>query len=127
MPEGLQDTDGIVVPADPLRLNGSLVASALDFAVVTWPLAATNLGGRVDSTVPRPASGGVCDRTPAVRDAIVAAVHAVRVRAYLQALESGNEAIYETPNCATVTAAELAGEFPTDGNGRTNERSPSAA
>ena len=55
--------------------------------------------------------GGVCGRTAAVRDAIVAAVA-------------------EAADCAAVTAAHLAGEFPRDsesGPRPGSRRSPSAA
>ena len=109
VPEGLQDTDGISVPAEALRLNGSSIVAASDGSAATWPLAATNLGGHVDSTGYRPTSGGVCERTPAVRDAIVAAVAA--------------------SDCAAVTAADLAGGFRSarSAPSRGARRSPSAA
>ena len=64
VPEGLSDGNGISVPAEALRLKGSSIVARSDGSAVTWPLAATNLGGLVGSTGYRPASGGVCDRTP---------------------------------------------------------------
>ncbi len=99
VPEGLQDTDGISMPGSALRLNGSSVVAASGGSAVSWPLSQTNLGGKVDSSGYRPTSGGVCGRTPAVRDAIVRAVAAAA-------------------DCAAVTAAHLAGGIARNYNGR---------
>ena len=97
-PSGLKDDDGIQLHSDPLRLNGAGIAAVSDGTSALWNLdAEKNIGGKVDTL--RALTGGVCDRTPPVRDAIVGAVSA---------------AIY----CSQVTEAHLAritGEFEVSG------------
>ena len=88
VPSGLKDDDGIQLHSDPLRLNGAGIAAVSDGTSAVWNLdAGRNIGGKVDTL--RALTGGVCDRTPQVRDAIVGAVSA---------------AIY----CSQVTEAHLA-------------------
>ena len=91
VPSGLHDTDGIEVDSTALRLNGGEILARLDGLPAHWTIAARkNLGGTVNSLLVR--TGGVCDRTPPVRYAIVAALS-----------ESGVKL------CSQVTAAHLAG------------------
>ena len=73
VPSGLKDTDGIRLHSDALRMNGATIAAVSDGLVPAWNLdAEKNIGGKVDSALTL--SGGICDRTPQVRDAIVTAV-----------------------------------------------------
>ena len=75
VPSGLKDDNGIQLYSDPLRLNGATIVAVSDGIAAVWNLdAEKNLGGKVDSSLVL--SGGICDRMPAVRDAIVAAVTA---------------------------------------------------
>ena len=75
VPSSLKDDDGIQLYSNTLRLNGGTIVTASDGLPPTWNLAASrNIGGKVDSS--RALTGGVCDRTPQVRYAIVAAVSA---------------------------------------------------
>ena len=75
VPSGLKDDNGIELHSDPLRLNGAMIVAASDGLPAVWNLdAEKNLGGKVDSSLVL--SGGICDRTLQVRDAIVAAVAA---------------------------------------------------
>ena len=91
VPSGLKDGDGIEVQIPWLSTPGASIVSAADGFTATWETevgATTNLGGKVDSTL-APPTGGVCARTPAVRDALVAALG--------------------FDDCSQVTAASLAG------------------
>ena len=75
VPSGLKDDDGIQLHSDPLRLNGAGIAAVSYGDPAVWNLdAEKNIGGKVDSS--RALTGGICDRTLQVRDAIVAAVPA---------------------------------------------------
>ena len=92
VPSGLHDADGIEVHSTALRLKGGEILARLDGLPARWTIAAReNLGGSVNSLLVRTV-GGVCDRTPVVSNAIVAALS-----------ESGVEL------CSQVTAAHLAG------------------
>ena len=74
VPAGLHDDDGIEVPATALRLNGGSIVAVSDGYPGSWTFAAEqNIGAKVDSSASLP-TGGVCERTPAVRAAIVAAL-----------------------------------------------------
>ena len=89
VPSGLKDDNGIQLYSDPLRLNGARIVAVSDGFLATWNLADwRNIGGKVDSALTL--SVGICDRTPPVRDAIVAAVTAAS-------------------DCSQVTEAHLAG------------------
>ena len=91
VPSGLHDTDGIEVDSTALRLNGGEILASSDGLPARWTIAARkNLGGAVNSLLVL--TGGVCGRTPAVRNAIVAGLS-----------ESGVEL------CSQVTATHLAG------------------
>ena len=97
-PPGLKDDDGIQVHSTTLRLNGASIVASSDGHPVSWAIEAEhnilNADGtsvKVDSSQPQPLTGGVCDRTPAVRNAIVVA------------------AVAATADCSQVTAAHLAG------------------
>ena len=99
VPPGLKDDDGIQVHSTTLRLNGASIVASSDGYPLSWAIEAEhnilNADGtslKVDSSQPQPLTGGVCDRTPAVRNGIVAALS-----------ESGVEL------CSQVTAAHLAG------------------
>ena len=88
VPAGLTDTDGIELHSTALRLNGGEILARADGIPATWTIAAgKNLGGVVVSTTVL--SGGICDRTPAVRDAILVAVS-------------------DGDDCSEVTTADLA-------------------
>ena len=89
VPGGLKDDNGILLYSDPLRLNGARIVTASYGLPAVWNLPAwRNLGGKVDSALTL--SVGICERTPPVRDAIVAAVTAAS-------------------DCSQVTEAHLAG------------------
>ena len=90
VPSGLKDENGIQLHSDPLRLNGGTITADSDGITAVWNLAAEqNIGGKVDSSS-QTLSGGICERTPPVRYAIVAAVTAAS-------------------DCSQVTEAHLAG------------------
>ena len=89
VPGGLKDENGILLYSDPLRLNGARIAAVSDGSSAAWNLPDwRNIGGKVDSALTL--SVGICERTPPVRDAIVAAVTAAT-------------------DCSQVTEAHLAG------------------
>ena len=89
VPGGLKDDNGIQLYSDTLRLNGGTITADSDGITAVWNLADwRNIGGKVDSALTL--SVGICDRTPPVRDAIVAAVTAAS-------------------DCSQVTEAHLAG------------------
>ena len=93
VPSGLKDEDGIELYSGPLRLNGGTITVVSDGITAVWNLAAErNLGGKVDSSG-NVLTGGICDRTPPVRYAIVAAVTA-------------NDS--NVSNCSQVTETHLA-------------------
>ena len=73
VPSGLKDEDGIELYSGPLRLNGGTITAVSDGISAVWNLAAEkNIGGKVDSS--QTFSGGVCDRTLQVRNAILSKV-----------------------------------------------------
>ena len=95
-PPGLKDDDGIKVHSTALRLNGTSIVASSDGYPLSWAIEAEHnilnadgTSAKVDSSRLQPLTGGVCDRTPAVRNAIVVAVAAA--------------------DCSQVTAAHLAG------------------
>ena len=89
VPAGLKDDDGIQLHSSALRLNGGTITAVSDGIAAVWNLAAErNIDGKVDSSLVL--TGGICDRTPPVRYAIVAAVTAAT-------------------DCSQVTEAHLAG------------------
>ena len=76
VPPGLKDDDGIQVHSTTLRLNGARIVAAADGHPVSWVIEAEHnilntdgTSAKVDSSQPQPLTGGVCDRTPAVRNA----------------------------------------------------------
>ena len=76
VPAGLKDDDGIQLHSSALRLNGATITAVSDGIAAVWNLAAErNIGAKVDSSGSA-LTGGICDRTPPVRYAIVAAVTA---------------------------------------------------
>ncbi len=76
VPAGLKDDDGIQLHSSALRLNGGTITAVSDGIAAVWNLAAErNIGAKVDSSG-NALTGGICDRTPPVRYAIVAAVTA---------------------------------------------------
>ena len=92
VPSGLKDDNGIQLHSNALRLNGATIVTDSDGLVPAWSLdAEKNIGGKVDSSLVL--SGGICDRTPPVRYAIVAAV-------------TDNDS--NVSNCSQVTEAHLA-------------------
>ena len=109
VPSGLRDDDGIQLYSSPLRLNGATITAVSDGDPAVWNLAAErNIGGKVDSS--RTPSGGICSRTPQVRDAIVAAVAAASdcsqvTNAYLTALTG----TLEFSGLTSIAAGDLAG------------------
>ena len=71
VPSGLKDEDGIELYSGPLRLNGGTITVVSDGISAVWNLAAErNIGGKVDSSA-NVLTGGVCDRTLQVRNAIL--------------------------------------------------------
>ena len=92
VPSGLKDEDGIELYSGPLRLNGGTITAVSDGISAVWNLAAEkNIGGKVDSS--QTFSGGVCDRTLQVRNAILSKV----------ATNDNN-----VSNCSQVTETHLA-------------------
>ena len=72
VPSGLKDEDGIELYSGPLRLNGGTITAVSDGISAVWNLAAEkNIGGKVDSSG-NVLTGGICDRTLQVRNAILA-------------------------------------------------------
>ena len=109
VPSGLKDDDGIQLYSRPLRLNGATIAAASDGLPAVWNLAAwRNIGGKVDTSLPL--SGGVCDRTPAVRYAIVAAVTAASDCSQVtEAHLAGMTGTLEFSGLTSIAAGDLAG------------------
>ena len=90
--------DGVAVPADGIRLAGGPIVDAQGGAVARGhgavaPDAAHRVNGTLD-----PLIGGVCERTPQVRNALVAAA---------QAAAQANDPLVE--DCSDVDAPALAG------------------
>ena len=67
------DADGVAVPADGILLAGGTIAGPHGVALLGHDAVAADAAHMVDGSDVAP-SGGVCDRTPQVRDALVAAV-----------------------------------------------------
>ena len=109
VPGGLKDDDGIQLYSNPLRLNGARIATVSDGSSAAWTLAAwRNIGGKVDTSLPL--SGGVCDRTPAVRYAIVAAVTAASDCSQVtEAHLAGMTGTLEFSGLTSIAAGDLAG------------------
>ena len=109
VPSGLKDDNGIQLYSDPLRLNGARIATVSDGSSAAWTLAAwRNIGGKVDTSLPL--SGGVCDRTPAVRYAIVAAVTvASDCSQVTEAHLAGMTGTLEFSGLTSIAAGDLAG------------------
>ena len=109
VPTGLKDDNGILLYSNPLRLNGARIATVSDGSSAAWTLAAwRNIGGKVDTSLPL--SGGVCDRTPAVRYAIVAAVTAASDCSQVtEAHLAGMTGTLEFSGLTSIAAGDLAG------------------
>ena len=109
VPGGLKDDNGIQLYSDTLRLNGARIATVSDGSSAAWTLAAErNIGGKVDTSLPL--SGGVCDRTPAVRYAIVAAVTAASDCSQVtEAHLAGMTGTLEFSGLTSIAAGDLAG------------------
>ena len=67
------DDDGIAVPANGILLSGGTIGDVNGAALLGHDAVAADAAQRVDGSLP---TGGVCERTPQVRDALVAAVQA---------------------------------------------------
>ena len=79
--EDEMDADGVAVPADGIALAGGTIADAHGVAALLGHDAvAADTAHMVDGSTAG-ATGGVCDRTPQVRDALVAAAKANRAAA----------------------------------------------
>ena len=88
------DDDGVAVPADGIRLAGGTIADAQGgAAALGHDAVAADLAYRVDGSLTA-LTGGVCERTPQVRDALVAEAQANRPAAM---------------DCSLVTTDDLAG------------------
>ena len=71
------DTDGVAVPANGILLEGGTIAGAHGTAALLGHDAvAADTAHKVDGSGDPALTGGVCDRTPQVRDALVAAIAA---------------------------------------------------
>ena len=68
---GDTDEDGIAVPADGMLLAGGTIAGPHGVALLGHDAVAADMAHMVDGSDAAP-TGGVCDRTPQVRDALVA-------------------------------------------------------
>ena len=70
------DEDGIAVPANGIRLAGGTIVDGYDApAFLGHDAVAADAAHMVDGSAVAP-TGGVCERTPQVRDALVAAAQA---------------------------------------------------
>ena len=69
------DADGVAVPADGILLAGGTIAGPHGVALLGHDAVAADAAHMVDGS-DAALTGGVCDRTPQVRDALVAAVAA---------------------------------------------------
>ena len=100
------DDDGIAVPADGIRLAGGTIAdvnggaAALGHDAVAAD-AAHKVGGELQAP-----TGGVCERTPQVRDALVAAAQANRPAAIHCSLVSGRRRPRRDRRRAAAVAAK---------------------
>ena len=74
------DDDGVAVPADGILLAGGTIAGAHGVALLAHDGVAADAAHMVDGS-DAALTGGVCDRTPQVRDALVAAAKANRAAA----------------------------------------------
>ena len=73
--------DGIAVPADGILLGGGTIADAQGgAAALGHDAVAADAAHRVNGSLPA-LTGGVCERTPQVRDALVAEAQANRLAA----------------------------------------------
>ena len=70
---GDTDADGVAVPADGILLAGGTIAGSHGVALLGHDAVAADAAHRVDGS-DAALTGGVCDRTAQVRDALVAAV-----------------------------------------------------
>ena len=88
------DTDGVDVPADAIVLTGATTITGVQggTAMLGHDAVAADAAHRVDGSTPA-LTGGVCERTPQVRDALVAKVQ-------------NRDAL--VTDCSEVTAAHLA-------------------
>ena len=69
--------DGIAVPANGIRLAGGTIADAYGAAAfLDHDAVAADPAHKVDGSLDEVLTGGVCERTPQVRDALVAAAQA---------------------------------------------------
>ena len=73
---GDTDDDGIAVPADGILLAGGTLAGPHGVAFLGHDAVAADAAHMVDGSGDPAPTGGVCDRTPQVRDALVAAAKA---------------------------------------------------
>ena len=71
---GDTDADGIVVPENGILLAGGTIAGPHGVALLGHDAVAADAAHMVDGSGDPAPTGGVCDRTPQVRDALVAAV-----------------------------------------------------
>ena len=71
---GDTDADGVAVPADGMLLAGGTIAGPHGVALLGHDAVAADAAHMVDGSGDPAPTGGVCDRTPQVRDALVAAV-----------------------------------------------------
>ena len=70
------DEDGIAVPANGIRLAGGTIVDGYDApAFLDHDAVAADAAHKVDGSAVAP-TGGVCERTPQVRDALLAAAQA---------------------------------------------------
>ena len=70
------DADGIAVPANGILLAGGTIAGSHGVALLGHDAVAADAAHMVDGSGDPALTGGVCERTPQVRDALVAAVAA---------------------------------------------------
>ena len=77
---GDADADGIAVPADGILLAGGTIAGPNGVALLGHDAVAADAGHKVNG-MESALTGGVCGRTPQVRDALVAAAKANRAAA----------------------------------------------
>ena len=114
-PPGLKDDDGIQVHSTTLRLNGASIVASSDGYPLSWAIEAEHnilnadgTSAKVDSSRLQPLTGGVCDRTPAVRNAIVVAVAAAELLAGDGGAPGGND---RSAHCQWPDLAQAVGDF----------------
>ena len=114
------DADGVAVPADRILLAGGTIAGPHGVALLGHDAVATDAAHMVDGSDAAP-TGGVCDRTPQVRDALVAKAKANRPAATDCSLVTTGD-LAEIEDTLLLNSAGIAALKADDFAGLTNEK-----